>query len=95
MDGASDGVIYFSMGSNLESSQMPDYKRDALLEAFSELKQQVLWKWEKESLPGQPSNVRLGKWFPQADILGKTVTNLAQLLFIIYLFIFTGPFIFR
>jgi glucuronosyltransferase len=71
LDDASDGVIYFSMGSNLQSSQMPDNKRDAFLKAFSGLKQQVLWKWETDTLPGQPNNVRLGKWFPQADILGE------------------------
>jgi glucuronosyltransferase len=43
----------------------------AFLEAFSKLKQRVLWKWETESLPGQPSNVKLGKWLPQSDILGE------------------------
>jgi hypothetical protein len=65
------------MGSNLRSSQLSDYKRDAFLEAFSELKQQVLWKWETDTLPRQPRNVRLGKWFPQADILGKILIHLA------------------
>lgn len=53
----------------LQSSELPDYKRDALLEAFSELKQLVLWKWETDALPAQPGNVRVSKWFPQADIL--------------------------
>jgi glucuronosyltransferase len=76
LDEAPHGVIYFSMGSNLRSSQLSDYKRDAFLEAFSELKQQVLWKWETDTLPGQPGNVRLGKWFPQADILGKRLMHL-------------------
>jgi len=41
--------------------------------------QHVLWKWESDTLPGQPSNVKFGKWLPQFDILreycysGKTV----------------------
>ncbi|KDR11536.1 UDP-glucuronosyltransferase 2C1-like isoform X2 [Zootermopsis nevadensis] len=69
LDEAPHGVIYFSMGSNLESSQMPESKRNAILEAFSKLKQHVLWKWETDTLPGQPKNVRLGKWLPQSDIL--------------------------
>jgi hypothetical protein len=73
LDDAPDGVIFFSMGSNLQSSQLPDKKRDAFLKAFSELKQKVLWKWETDTLPGQPNNVRLGKWFPQADILGTFI----------------------
>ncbi|XP_069697453.1 UDP-glycosyltransferase UGT5-like [Periplaneta americana] len=69
LDNAPDGVIYFSMGSNLQSSQMPESKRNAILKAFSKLKQKVLWKWETETLPGQPPNVKLGKWLPQNDIL--------------------------
>jgi len=63
------------MGSVLQSSDLPDYKRDALLEAFSELKQHVLWKWETDALPALPGNVRVGKWFPQTDILGNFMIN--------------------
>ncbi|GFG31894.1 hypothetical protein Cfor_10048 [Coptotermes formosanus] len=69
LDEAPHGVIYFSMGSNLQSSSMPESKRDAFLGAFSKLKQHVLWKWESDTLPGQPNNVKLGKWLPQSDIL--------------------------
>jgi hypothetical protein len=50
---------------------MPESKRNAFLKAFSKLKQRVLWKWETDTLPGQPRNVKLGKWLPQSDILGK------------------------
>jgi UDP:flavonoid glycosyltransferase YjiC (YdhE family) len=71
LDEAPDGVIYFSMGSNLKSTSMPESKRNAFLGAFSKLKQRVLWKWESDTLPGQPSNVKLGKWLPQSDILGE------------------------
>ncbi|XP_069690476.1 UDP-glycosyltransferase UGT5-like isoform X1 [Periplaneta americana] len=69
LDEASHGVVYFSMGSILKSSDLPDVKRQALLKAFAKIKQKVLWKWETESLPGQPDNVRLGQWLPQSDIL--------------------------
>ncbi|KAG8228488.1 UDP-glycosyltransferase [Ladona fulva] len=69
MDDAKDGVIYFSMGSFLQSADLPESSRKALLEAFGELKQKVLWKWENDSLPGQPPNVKLSKWWPQSDIL--------------------------
>jgi UDP:flavonoid glycosyltransferase YjiC (YdhE family) len=70
IDDATDGVIYMSLGSNLRSSRMSTAKRQAFVEAFSRLKQRVLWKWETDSLPGQPQNVMLGKWLPQSDILG-------------------------
>ena len=76
MDDAPNGVVYFSLGSNLQSAQMPESKRNVLLRAFSKLKQNVLWKWENDTLPGQPKNVKLGKWFPQSDILGKSLITL-------------------
>ncbi|KAJ9601565.1 hypothetical protein L9F63_000308, partial [Diploptera punctata] len=69
MDEADDGVIYFSMGSNLRSADMPKKTIAALINAFSQLKQKILWKWEEDSLPGQPANLMLGKWLPQSDIL--------------------------
>jgi glucuronosyltransferase len=70
IDEAPEGVIFFSMGSNLRSDQMPAERRDAFMAAFAELPQRVLWKWESDTLPGQPKNVKLGKWLPQQDILG-------------------------
>ena len=71
LDEAPYGVIYFSMGSKLRSTSMPESKRNAFLGAFSKVKQHVLWKWEGDTLPGQPSNVKVGKWLPQSDILGE------------------------
>ncbi|KAG8228487.1 UDP-glycosyltransferase [Ladona fulva] len=76
MDEAEDGVIYFSMGSYLQSADFPEPLRKSFLEAFGELKQKVLWKWEKDSLPGQPPNVKLSKWWPQSDILAHPNTKL-------------------
>jgi glucuronosyltransferase len=58
------------MGSGLYSSDMPDSKIKDFVEVFSKQKQRILWKWEKDSLPGKPQNVKIGKWFPQSDILG-------------------------
>lgn len=75
IDEAADGVIYFSMGSHLKSALMPDVKLRAILEAFSRLKQRVLWKWENETLPGKSNNVKVAKWLPQSDILGKILRH--------------------
>ena len=71
MNEAPHGAIFFSMGSILQSSNLPESKIKAFLEAFSKMKEKILWKWETETLPGQPKNVKLGKWLPQSDILGK------------------------
>ncbi|KAF4519362.1 UDP-glycosyltransferase-06, partial [Ephemera danica] len=69
LDGATEGVIYFSMGSNLRSSAMSETKMKSITSALAELPQRVLMKWESDSLPNQPANVKLGKWLPQQDIL--------------------------
>lgn len=69
LDNAKEGVIYFSMGSNLKSTEMPEEKRAAFLAAFSKLKEKVLWKWEDDNLPNKPPNVMVRKWLPQTDIL--------------------------
>lgn len=71
LDNAKEGVVYFSMGSNLRSKNLPLEKRQAILNAFSKLKLKVLWKWEDDVLPGQPKNIKLSKWLPQPDVLGK------------------------
>lgn len=70
MDESKDGVILFSMGSNLKSSDLPESRLVEILTAFSKLKQRVIWKFEKEDLPNIPENVLISKWLPQSDILG-------------------------
>ena len=69
LDNAKDGVIYFSLGSNIQSTKLPIEKRDALLKTFASFKQKVMWKWEDANLPGKPDNVFIQSWWPQDDIL--------------------------
>lgn len=70
MDESKDGVVYFSMGSNLQSKELPDVIKQNLLNMFGQLKQTVLWKFE-EQLPNRPKNVHILKWAPQQSILGE------------------------
>ncbi|XP_049941703.1 UDP-glucosyltransferase 2-like [Schistocerca serialis cubense] len=69
MDTAKDGVIYFSLGSNVRSVDLPEDYRNIFFSVFSKLKTKVLWKFEVDSFPNMPANVKIGKWFPQSDIL--------------------------
>lgn len=69
LDNATNGVVYFSMGSNIKSKLLPLKLRDEILQVFGSLKEQVLWKWEDPDLPGKPDNVYISKWFPQDEIL--------------------------
>ncbi|KAL0820068.1 hypothetical protein ABMA28_006013 [Loxostege sticticalis] len=68
LDNAKHGVIYFSMGSNLKSKDLPDELKKSLLKMFSEIKYTVIWKFE-EVLPGVPDNVHIIQWAPQPSIL--------------------------
>ncbi|XP_059470049.1 UDP-glycosyltransferase UGT5-like [Neocloeon triangulifer] len=69
LDGAKDGAIYFSMGSNLKGTLFPEEQRKALVQAFADLPQRILWKWETDSIPDQPKNVKVATWMPQQEIL--------------------------
>jgi glucuronosyltransferase len=71
LDEAKDGFIYFSMGTNFNGSKLREDKRKALMSAFSELSQRVVWKFEASSPPETPPNVLVSKWLPQNDILGR------------------------
>ncbi len=65
IDGAKDGVIFFSFGSNAKATYLPKEKIDIFMKAFGKLKQRVIFKWEADTLPGKPDNVFIGKWLPQ------------------------------
>ncbi|XP_058056928.1 UDP-glycosyltransferase UGT5-like [Anopheles bellator] len=69
LDGADHGVIYISWGSMIRAETLPPAKRDAILKALGRFKQRIIWKWENETLPNQPSNVYIRKWLPQREIL--------------------------
>jgi glucuronosyltransferase len=76
LDEATEGAVYFAMGSNLRNDAMATEKMASILSAFAEFPlQRVLMKWESKAiLPSQlPSNVRLGKWLPQQSVLGTCI----------------------
>ncbi|XP_026332313.1 UDP-glucuronosyltransferase 2B1-like [Hyposmocoma kahamanoa] len=68
MDNAKHGVIYFSLGTMLQSSKLPQSIKAGVLDVFRELKQTVIWKFE-EQLPNRPQNVHIVRWAPQQSIL--------------------------
>ncbi|CAD7000184.1 unnamed protein product [Ceratitis capitata] len=69
LDNSKHGVIYFSVGSYMKSTDMPQEKISLILDAFSQLKQNVLWKFENSSIGHLPANVKIQSWLPQNDIL--------------------------
>lgn len=71
LDEAKDGVLYCSFGSIIKSSDFPLEKIQGILNAFRKLPLRVLWKFESDKPLDLPPNVKVSKWFPQNDILGK------------------------
>ncbi|XP_061395083.1 UDP-glycosyltransferase UGT5-like [Musca vetustissima] len=69
LDGAVDGAIFFSLGSNVQSKDMPYEKMRIFLDVFASMKQRVIWKFENDSIPDMPKNILIRKWLPQSDIL--------------------------
>ncbi|XP_055837485.1 UDP-glucosyltransferase 2-like [Episyrphus balteatus] len=70
MDNATEhGVVYFSLGSNVQGSTLDPVKLQALFNVLSQLPQTVLWKWGDSVLPGESPNIVYKNWLPQDDIL--------------------------
>ncbi len=74
-DGATEGFVVFSLGSNVQVSTMPENIKQMFVSAFARLppKVRVFWKWEKDNLKesdGLSDNVKIVSWLPQQDLLG-------------------------
>lgn len=67
-DAASDGFVFFSLGTNVKSSHLPKNKLEEIVRVFAGLKVKVLWKFE-EAFEGLPKNVMVDEWLPQTDVL--------------------------
>lgn len=69
MDESKDGVILFTWGSHYKMINMDPKLLSSFISVFGKLKQRVLMKWENDTMPGKPKNVKIAKWLPQASIL--------------------------
>lgn len=69
LDGAKDGAVLFSLGSNARSADLPPERLNAILKSFAKFPQKFLWKFEEEGLE-VPKNVKVSKWVPQRAVLG-------------------------
>lgn len=63
-------MIYVSLGTNIRPWMVPEPTQRKLIGAFGKLSFNVLWKWDEE-VNDLPYNVKVGKWFPQAELLSK------------------------
>ncbi|XP_026734627.1 UDP-glucuronosyltransferase 2B31-like [Trichoplusia ni] len=69
LDNAKNGAVYLNFGSNVRSAEMPEDKKNAIINVFRKLKHTVLWKWEDDHFKNKPDNLIIRKWMPQKEIL--------------------------
>uniref|UniRef100_A0A8D8LN18 UDP-glucuronosyltransferase n=1 Tax=Cacopsylla melanoneura TaxID=428564 RepID=A0A8D8LN18_9HEMI len=70
MNASTHGVIFFAMGTFVDGQNLTPKKKANLLKLFSGLKQRIIWKIDPANFHENLSpNVKIGKWFPQNDIL--------------------------
>lgn len=78
-DDAKNGLVLFSLGTNVRSDALGDEIIQRILKALGRLeKYTFLWKFEtSEKLPIElPKNVKIQAWMPQNDILAHPNTKL-------------------
>lgn len=69
LDGAKNGVIVISLGTNVKWKSIGMDKIKTVLLALSKLKQRVLWKLDVEVPFEIPDNVMIVKWMLQNEVL--------------------------
>ncbi|XP_013168811.1 PREDICTED: UDP-glucuronosyltransferase 2B15-like [Papilio xuthus] len=69
LDASDNGVIYFSFGTNVQLSLLPQNKIEIFENVLSQLPYNVIWKRDTESVFIKSKNVKIYKWLPQADLL--------------------------
>ncbi|CAD0205766.1 unnamed protein product [Chrysodeixis includens] len=69
LDSSKHGVIYISFGTNVKTSMLPPERVKQMINAFSKLPYDILWKWDSDELPGKTANIKISKWLPQSDVL--------------------------
>ncbi|XP_013104646.2 UDP-glycosyltransferase UGT4 isoform X2 [Stomoxys calcitrans] len=69
MDSAKHGIIYFSLGTNVQGSNLSKEKAKLIFNVLSSLPQTVLMKWGDKDFPGEAANIIYKSWLPQDDIL--------------------------
>ncbi|XP_017113520.1 UDP-glucosyltransferase 2 [Drosophila elegans] len=69
IDEAEYGVIYFALGVEQTSKDLPEETKKMLLESFESMPQRVIWKFEDERPENLTSNIYLSELLPQQAIL--------------------------
>lgn len=78
LDGSINGAVYLSLGTNVNSMDLPANFCNTVLETFNELPYNLLWKLEDNGVVHNSSQVMVQEWFPQQDVLGTLAIDNLQ-----------------
>ncbi|CAB0020943.1 unnamed protein product [Nesidiocoris tenuis] len=71
MDGAPNGVIYFSLGTNLNAKAiMENGLYDVFINTFKRFDRRVMWKANDGMKLYNDHQIKMQTWYPQQDVLG-------------------------
>lgn len=76
LDGAKDGAVLWTFGTNIPMIDIRPDKLKIMLKVLGGLKQRVIMKWESEDKSKIPKNVLAQDWLPQDSILGELFISL-------------------
>lgn len=65
------GAISFNLEPNVKSHKLPKNLITLFQESFSQLSQDVVWKWDRKKMSDQPINVYITEYLQQYDMMGK------------------------
>ena len=88
LDNATEGVIFFSFGTNLQLKLQNQERLWDILRALGKINMKVLMKYDTdEIIPGLPKNIMTSTWLPQKEILGM-INRISFQIAIYYYFAF-------
>lgn len=65
------GFVYISLGSGVNLNNLPAHYQDIFLKTIKSFPNiQFVWKWSDRTRFDSLTNLHIGEWFPQQDILG-------------------------
>ncbi|XP_060654614.1 UDP-glycosyltransferase UGT5-like [Drosophila nasuta] len=77
LNNATDGTIFFSLGTNVKLKYFDPQLIETIYQVLSRQPLRVIWKWDdQEPKPGNASNIYFHNWLPQDDILAHPNTKL-------------------
>ncbi|KAM8717120.1 hypothetical protein ACLKA7_003914 [Drosophila subpalustris] len=77
LDNATDGAIFFSLGTNVKVKYFEPHIMETIYKVLSRQPLRVIWKWDdQQPRPGNASNIYFNNWLPQDDILAHPNTKL-------------------